>query len=99
MDSHRVLREPVLGLPVTGMQDGRPRFLPGYLDHHPLATAGIAVDRSLRPVDGDGVVVFENVRVAGATLAGAEPWKEKSGDGLSLSSGYHAATTILAEEG
>jgi anaerobic glycerol-3-phosphate dehydrogenase len=37
--------------------------------------------------------------VAGATLAGAEPWKEKSGDGLSLSTGYHAATTLLAEEG
>ena len=98
MDSHRVLREPVLGLPVTGIHDGGPRFLPGYLDHHPLATAGIAVDRSLRPVDGDGAVVFENVRVAGATLAGAEPWKEKSGDGLSLSTGYHAATSILDEE-
>lgn len=99
MDSHWVVREPVLGLPVVGLAAGGPCFLPGYLDHHPLGTAGVAVDRSLRPVDGDGAVVFTNVRVAGATLAGAEPWREKSGEGLSLSTGYHAAASILAEEG
>jgi len=99
MDSHWVVREPVLGLPVTSPAGGNGRFAPGYFDHHPLATTGVAVDGSLRPIDGDGNVVFSNVRVAGATLAGAEPWKEKSGDGLSLSTGYHAANTLLAEEG
>ena len=98
MDSHWVVREPVLGLPVTGIPGGGRRFLPGYFDHHPLASTGVAVEGSLRPVDGDGRVVFTNVRVAGATLAGAEPWKEKSGDGLSLSTGYHAAMSMLAEE-
>ena len=41
--------------------------------------------------------MFENVLVAGATLAGAEPWKEKSGDGLSLSTGHMAAELVLAE--
>jgi len=99
MDSHWGLREPILGLPVTAVPEGVPRFRPGYFDHHPLARTGVAVDGSLRPVDGDGRVVFTNVRVAGATLAGAEPWKEKSGDGLSLSTGYHAAMSLLAEEG
>ncbi len=99
MDSHRVVREPVLGLPVTGADDGAARFLPGYLDHHPLATAGIAVDRWLRPVDARGAVLYDNVRVAGATLAGAEPWKEKSGDGISVATGYHAAMSVLTEEG
>ena len=38
----------------------------------------------------------ENVVVAGATLAGAEPWREKSGDGLSLATGYRAAELVLA---
>ena len=99
MDSRWVVREPVLGLPVTPPAGGNGRFGPGYFDHHPLASTGVAVDGSLRPIDGDGNVVFTNVRVAGATLAGAEPWKEKSGDGLSLSTGYHASTTLLAEEG
>lgn len=99
LDSRWTVRETVLGLPVTGLPEGGPRFLPGYLDHQPLATAGVAVDGSLRPVDGAGEVVFANVRVAGATLAGAEPWKEKSGDGISVATGYAAAASILAEEG
>lgn len=98
MDSYWVPREPVLGLPVTPPPEGAPRFRPGYFEHHPLATTGVAVDGSLRPVDGAGRVVFENVRVVGATIAGAEPWKEKSGDGLSLATGYHAAVSMLAEE-
>jgi glycerol-3-phosphate dehydrogenase subunit B len=38
---------------------------------------------------------LENVLVVGATLAGAQPWKEKSGDGISLATGYHAAEQIL----
>ena len=99
MDSHWALREPVLGLPVTPVPEGGPRFRPGYFEHHPLAVTGVAVDRSLRPLDGEGRVVFDNVRVAGATVAGAEPWKEKSGDGLSLATGYKAAMSLLAEEG
>ena len=51
---------------------------------------------TVRPVGADG---FENVLVAGATLAGAEPWKEKSGDGLSVSTGHMAAELVLAESG
>ena len=33
--------------------------------------------------------------VSGATLAGAVPWREASGNGLSLASGYAAASAIL----
>jgi glycerol-3-phosphate dehydrogenase subunit B len=50
----------------------------------------VAVDAELRP---EG---WENVLVAGATLAGAEPWKEKSGDGISLATGHRAAELVLA---
>jgi glycerol-3-phosphate dehydrogenase subunit B len=99
MDSHWVVRETVLGLPVSSVGAGRRRFSAAYFDHHPLATVGVGVDAALRPLDADGEIVFSNVRVVGATLAGAEPWKEKSGDGLSLSTGYHAAASLLAEEG
>jgi anaerobic glycerol-3-phosphate dehydrogenase len=54
-----------------------------------MARAGIAVDRELHPAG------FENVSVVGATLAGAAPWREKSGDGISLSTGHRAAELIL----
>lgn len=81
-------RETALGLPVSRMPSGE-RFRPGYFDEQPMSRVGVAVDRQLRP---EGL---ENVRVAGATLAGAEPWKEKSGDGISLATGFRAAELTL----
>jgi glycerol-3-phosphate dehydrogenase subunit B len=74
---------------VTGVPRSE-RFRAGYFDDQPMARAGVAVGRDLRP---DG---WENVLVAGATLAGAEPWREKSGDGISLATGHRAAELILA---
>jgi glycerol-3-phosphate dehydrogenase subunit B len=97
LDSRWAGRETALGLPVTGIPDiGSDRFRPGYFDSHPIGRAGVAVDADQRPVDAGGARVFENVLVAGATLAGAEPWREKSGDGLSLATGHRAAGLILA---
>ena len=96
LDSSWRADEPVLGLPVSGLPGpGEARFRPGYLDDHPLATAGVAVDQAFRPVDGEGNVLYENVYAAGALLGGAQPWREKSGDGLSLITGYCAAGSIL----
>jgi len=97
LESSWTAREPALGLPVTGVPGpGEERFRPGYLDDHPIGRAGVAVDRELRPVDAAGERVAENVLVAGATLAGAEPWREKSGDGISLATGHRAAELVLA---
>jgi glycerol-3-phosphate dehydrogenase subunit B len=91
LDSRWTARETALGLPVTGVPaPGDERFSPGYFDDHPIARAGVAVDAELRP---DG---YENVLVAGATLAGAEPWREKSGDGISLATGYRAAELVAS---
>jgi glycerol-3-phosphate dehydrogenase subunit B len=88
LDSRWQVRETALGLPVAGVPDGE-RFKPGYFDDHPMGRAGVRVDHELRP---EGL---ENVLVAGATLAGAAPWKEKSGDGISLSTGHRAAELVL----
>jgi glycerol-3-phosphate dehydrogenase subunit B len=98
LDSRWQARETALGLPVAGVPEpGAPRFEPEYFAAHPLARAGVAVDARLRPVGADGEPVLENVLVAGATLAGAEPWKEKSGDGVSLATGHAAAELVRAE--
>ncbi len=88
LDSHWRARDVALGLPVTGVPEGE-RFRPEYFADHPMGRAGVAVDARLRP---DGL---ENVLVAGATLAGAQPWREKSGDGISLTTGHRAAELIL----
>jgi glycerol-3-phosphate dehydrogenase subunit B len=98
LDSYWVARETALGLPLRGVPArGAERFRAGYFDAHPMDRAGVAVDRDQRPVDPAGRCVFDNVLVAGATLAGAEPWREKSGDGLSVATGHRAAGLILEQ--
>jgi glycerol-3-phosphate dehydrogenase subunit B len=100
LDSRWAARETALGLPVAGVPAvGADRFRPGYFDEHPMGRAGVAVDADQRPVDAAGERVLDNVLVAGATLAGAEPWREKSGDGISLATGFRAAGLILERAG
>jgi glycerol-3-phosphate dehydrogenase subunit B len=97
LDSFGITRETVFDLPLTGVPDtGRVRFAPHYFDAQPLATAGVATDDRLRPLDGSASPVYENLHAAGAILAGATPWKEKSGTGISVATGYAAAEAILA---
>jgi glycerol-3-phosphate dehydrogenase subunit B len=86
-----VTRETALGLPVRGEPPaGQPRFVREYLAEQPMARVGVAVDSQLR---AEGA---ENVVVAGAALPGAVPWRELSGEGIAVASGYRAASVILA---
>ena len=96
MDSDWHFAERVFGLPVAlAPGSGEERFRPEYFGHQPAARAGVAVDDALRPIDAEGNVIYDNVRVAGATIAGAEPWREKSGNGIALATGYSAAGEVL----
>jgi anaerobic glycerol-3-phosphate dehydrogenase len=56
-----------------------------------MARVGVAVDGALR---AEGA---ENVLVVGASMPGAVPWQEGSGEGIALSSGHRAAEIVLAE--
>jgi glycerol-3-phosphate dehydrogenase subunit B len=95
LDSRGATRETVFDLPVAGLPAAGPvRFAPRYFDDQPLAGSGVQVDDQLRPVDADGKPVYGNLHAAGAILAGAVPWKEKSGTGISLATGYAAAEAI-----
>jgi glycerol-3-phosphate dehydrogenase subunit B len=92
IDSEWKTSERVLGLPLRGVPaDGEPRFAPEYFSEQPMARVGVAVDSDLR---AEGV---ENVVVAGAALPGAVSWREGSGEGIALASGYRAAQVVLAE--
>jgi glycerol-3-phosphate dehydrogenase subunit B len=91
LDSYWVSHETVLGLPLRGVPaEGEPRFVGRYLDEQPMARVGVAVDSELR---AEGT---ENVLVAGAALPGAIPWREGSGEGIALASGYRAAQVVGA---
>jgi glycerol-3-phosphate dehydrogenase subunit B len=96
LDSQGLVRETVFDVPVAGVPAaGQPRFARGYFDPQPLARAGIAVDELLRPVDAEGRAVYANLHAAGGILGGAVPWREKSGTGISLATGYAAAAAIV----
>ncbi|MHB1500564.1 MAG: anaerobic glycerol-3-phosphate dehydrogenase subunit GlpB [Candidatus Dormibacteria bacterium] len=89
-------REVVLGLPTTAV-DLQPDPLSEYFSPRAGDRLGLAVDRLLRPVDRQGQPVYANLHAAGAIVGGAVPWREKSGNGISLATGYAAATAILGE--
>jgi glycerol-3-phosphate dehydrogenase subunit B len=83
------VRERVLGLPLAGVPAaGAPRFTGSYFDSHPLSRVGVAVDSSLI---ASGT---SNVLVAGAALPGAEPWREKSGEGIAVATGCFVADVV-----
>jgi glycerol-3-phosphate dehydrogenase subunit B len=97
LDSRGSTRETVFDLPVIGAPAAGPvRFAPRYFDDQPLASSGVAVDALFRPVGDDGKPIFGNLHAAGAILGGGVPWKEKSGTGISIATGYAAAEAIGA---
>jgi glycerol-3-phosphate dehydrogenase subunit B len=88
------VRETALGLPLRGLPgEGDPRYVGDYFASQPMARVGVAVDSAL-VADGTS-----NVLAVGAALPGAEPWREGSGEGIALSSGFFAARTVLEREG
>jgi glycerol-3-phosphate dehydrogenase subunit B len=94
LDSRWQTREQLLDLPLQGVPGaGEPRFVASYFDEQPLARVGVAVDSDLR---ASGTA---NVVVAGASLPGAVSWREGSGEGVALASGYRAAQVVAADLG
>lgn len=94
LDSYWQAQEQVLGLALQGVPAaGEERFVASYFDEQPLARAGVAVDAELRAA-GVG-----NVVVAGAALPGSVSWREGSGEGIALASGFRAAQVVAAELG
>ncbi|WP_308620210.1 anaerobic glycerol-3-phosphate dehydrogenase subunit GlpB [uncultured Desulfovibrio sp.] len=63
---------------------------PAIFGNHAVASLGVRVDASLRPLDGNGALALENVFFAGRTLGGHDPAVEKSGYGVALATGWHA---------
>jgi glycerol-3-phosphate dehydrogenase subunit B len=69
-------------------------FSDDHLVPHPIEAAGILTDASLRPLDADGVVALDNVRVIGSALAGMHYLEQRCGDGVALASAHAVARSL-----
>jgi glycerol-3-phosphate dehydrogenase subunit B len=83
--------EPVFDLLVHQPRSREDWFGKSFSSEHPIYQAGISTDASLRPVDGNGNPLLENVWVAGTILAHHHSINEKSKEGIEIATGYTAA--------
>ncbi|WP_290815719.1 glycerol-3-phosphate dehydrogenase subunit GlpB [Halovivax sp.] len=82
--------EPIFDCHVRAPADRYDWSEPAAFGDHAFARFGVAVDRDLRPLGGDGEPEFANLRAAGAVCGGYDYAAEKSGAGVSLATGYVA---------
>lgn len=92
------ITEPLFHLPVAQPESRQKWFREQFFqsEAHPIHRAGIVTDADLRPVDGEGRVILENVRVAGSILAHHQMIEEHSQEGIDIATGYLAARRALA---
>ena len=81
---------------IFGLDPGTPAgvenwSVPDIFESQPYARSGVSVNSRLNPVSPSGETLLDNVFFAGRTLAGYDFVLEKSGNGVALSSGFHAA--------
>ncbi len=84
------VREVVFDLPVAGVDGRAGWFGQDFIasDGHPIFEAGIRVDEDFRPIDEAGRPIYDNLYIAGTTLAGSDAIRERAFDGVALVTGF-----------
>lgn len=90
------VREPLFGCHVAHPADRYEWFADEPFGSHPFARFGLEGDAALRPLDAAGDVQFENLWAAGSVLGGFDFQAEKSGSGVSITTGVVAGTNAGA---
>lgn len=88
--------EGIFGLPIEAPTDPAAWSSPDIFDTHVFARLGVRVNAQLLPVDKYDGEILQNVHFAGRSLAGYDFASEKSGNGVALVTGWHAAQQIAA---
>jgi glycerol-3-phosphate dehydrogenase subunit B len=89
------IQEIVMNLPVAA-----PGEFSDWLDTeflspvgHPVFQSGIKVDENFRPISEDGRPIYENISVIGNMLANAQSIRERSLEGIALTTGFIVGKT------
>lgn len=86
------IREEVFDLPLYVPKEWSD---PQFFAPQPYAQLGVETDEFMRPLDPEnGQVVWDNVHVVGRMLAHWDPWTQRCGGGVSVTSGYAAAELV-----
>lgn len=91
-------RELVFDLPVTLPESRLDWFEQDFMNPngHPVYRAGLTVNAQFQPVNGGSQPVYSNVYAAGTTLSHSEVIRERSFEGVALSTGF-AVGNLLAQ--
>lgn len=88
--------EPIFGLEIPVPADQQ-EWSHQYLfcgKPQPFAAYGVAVNENLQPVDPIGEVLLSNVQFIGRSLQGYDFCFEKSGNGVAITTAYHAVKQL-----
>ncbi|SPF54777.1 anaerobic glycerol-3-phosphate dehydrogenase, subunit B [Candidatus Desulfosporosinus infrequens] len=90
--ARKSIREEVFDLPLFVPEKWSE---PQFFAPQPFAQIGVETDALMRPLDPVcGQVIWDNVHVVGRMLAHWDPWTQRCGGGVSVTSGYAAAELI-----
>ncbi|WP_129630232.1 glycerol-3-phosphate dehydrogenase subunit GlpB [Candidatus Oscillochloris fontis] len=91
IDAHHLI-ETALRLPLRTPASRADWFFPDFLAQpgHPIFRSGVAVDAQLRPLDAKNQVVYTNVVVVGASIAGCDHIREGAYEGVAVATGWVA---------
>jgi glycerol-3-phosphate dehydrogenase subunit B len=83
-------QDAALDLPIPVSPDRTAWTHPEFLSTspHPIYQAGLAVDSHFRPLDPDSQPLYRNLYAIGSALAGCDPLRERSLEGIALTTGY-----------
>ena len=92
------VQETVFDLPLSAPQTRSQWLRPLFLDRrgHPIFQGGVSVDSRFRPLDQAGEPVYDNLWAAGAVLAHTDPIRERSREGIAITTGYAAANAVAS---
>ncbi len=89
--------ETIFDLPLTIAPDRGQWFRPHFLDPagQPVFHGGVPVNRQFQPIGTDGEPVHANLRACGSILAGTDPIRERSQEGIAIATAIAAAHDVI----
>lgn len=93
-------QESIFNLAMSNNDKDTLRLQKHFLDHagHPIFKVGVKVDPLLRPISAKDGNACSNLYVVGDSLGNCDPVRERSLEGIALTTGFRAAEIISGEE-